>query len=73
MSRIELSELEIKVIEKQLADEFDQFDAPDEEKAALTSVMDKAFILIEELNAYEESGDDVVKWFYNKYKEQQKE
>jgi hypothetical protein len=25
---------------------------------------------MEELDAYEESGDDVVKWFYDKYKDQ---
>ena len=72
MSKIELSELEINVIEKQLANEFDQFDSTDEEKAAMTSAMNKAYALMEELDAYEESGDDVVKWFYDKYKEQEK-
>ena len=70
MNKIELSELEIKVIEQQLNDEFDPFDATEEEQGAMTSVMEKAQALMDELEAYEESGDDVVKWFYEKYKSQ---
>ena len=70
MSKIELNELEIKVIEMQLHGEFDQFDSTEEEQGAMTSVMEKAQALMDELEAYEESGDDVVKWFYEKYKSQ---
>ena len=70
MSRIELSELEIKVIEKQLNDEYDPFDASEEEMVAMNSVMEKAYALLDELDAHDESGDDVVKWFYEKYKAQ---
>lgn len=70
MTRIELSESEIKVIEKQLDGTFDQFDCTEEEQKAMTSVIDKAYALMEELDAYEESGDDVVAWFYEKYKTQ---
>ena len=72
MNKIELTELEIKVIEQQLNDEFDPFDATEEEQGAMNSVMEKAQALMDELEAYEESGDDVVKWFYDKYKEQEK-
>jgi hypothetical protein len=70
MSKIELNEQEIKVIEMQLNGEFDQFDSTEEEQGAMTSVMEKAQALMDELEAYEESGDDVVKWFYEKYKSQ---
>ena len=70
MTRIELSELEIKVVEQQLREDFDPFTASEDEQAAMTSVMDKANALMEELDAYEESGDDVIKWFYDKFKEQ---
>ena len=73
MTRIELSNDEIKIIEKQLSGEFDQFDSTEEEQKLMMSVIDKANALMEELDAYEESGDDVIEWFYNKYKEQQKE
>lgn len=71
MTRIELSNDEIKIIEKQLSGEFDQFDSTEEEQKLMMSVIDKANALMEELDAYEESGDDVIEWFYNKYKEQQ--
>ena len=36
----------------------------------MNSVMEKANALMDELEAYEESGDDVVKWFYDLYKKQ---
>lgn len=70
MDRIELSEQEIKVIEQQLKDQYDPFNASEEEMAAMNSVMEKANALMDELEAYDESGDDVVKWFYDKYKAQ---
>ena len=73
MTRIELSNDEVKVIEKQLNGEYDPFDAPEDEMVAMNSVISKAESLLAELDAYEESGDDLIEWFYNKYKEQQKE
>lgn len=71
MSRIELSNDEIKIIEKQLSGEFDQFESSEEEQKLMMSVIDKANALMEELDAYEESGDDTIQWFYDKYKQQQ--
>ena len=70
MTRIELSNDEIKIIEKQLSGEFDQFDSTEDEQRLMMGVIDKANALMEELDAYEESGDDVIKWFYDKFKEQ---
>ena len=70
MNKIELSDGEIQVIEKQLKGEFDAFACTDEEKKLMSCVIDKAYALMEEIDAYEESGDDVVKWFYDKFKEQ---
>ena len=46
------------------------YDVTEEEQAALSSVIDKAYDLMEELDAYEESGEDVIKWFYEKYNNQ---
>ena len=70
MSKIELNDDEIKIIEKEQRGDFDPFDCTEEEKKLFSSVMDKAQALMDELEAYEESGDDVVKWFYEKYKSQ---
>ena len=72
MKKIELSEKEIEVIRQQLAGEFDRVFAPEEDKAALMSVIDKADALMEELDAYDELGDDLILWFWNKYQEQEK-
>jgi hypothetical protein len=71
MTRIELTDDEIKIIEKQLRGDLTAFNATEEEQILMCSVVDKAEALMHELKAYEESGEDVIKWFYNKYKEQQ--
>lgn len=70
MEKIELSELEIKVIEKQLSGEYDPFNASEEEMNALNGAIKKAEDLLDELDAYDEVGDDLIQWFYDKYKEQ---
>lgn len=44
-----------------------------DEIKAIDEVIEMADNLMEELEAYEESGDNLVLWFYNKYKEQQAE
>ena len=71
MKKIELTDKELDVIKQQLNGEFDRVLAPDEDKDALMSVIDKAEDLMRELKAYEELGGDLMKWFYNKYKEQE--
>ncbi len=42
-----------------------------EEMDILCGVLDIADHLMEELDAYDELDDSLLKWFYNKYKEQQ--
>lgn len=71
MSKIELSADEIQVIQQQLNGEIEVWEATDEQKALLTSVTDKAEALLDELDAYESMGDDLVAWFWNKYQEQE--
>ena len=71
MRRVELSKKEIEIIERQLNGKFDPFDANDEDKAVMSGIIDKAESLMNELEAWEESGDDMIKWFYDKFKEQQ--
>lgn len=70
MKKIILSGQEISVIQKQLNGQIEVYDVTEEEQAALSSVIDKAYDLMEELDAYEESGEDVIKWFYEKYNNQ---
>ncbi len=75
MTKIELTPQEIEMIETYL-----KYDAmPDvsfepttnEEKALTMSVLRKANALMRELDAYDELGESLLEWFYNKYKEQQ--
>lgn len=63
---IELTEKEKEVIKKYLKGEFDHFTCDDEERVAMSSVIDKAEALEEELDAYDESGDDLIAWFSKK-------
>ena len=69
MKKIELSADEIKVIKQQLNGEIEVWHATDEQKVLLMGVIDKAKALDEELG-YEEF-DDMILWFWNKYKAQE--
>ena len=71
MGKIILSEKEIEVIKKQLSGKIEVHSATEEEQKFLMDVIDKAEALEEGLDAYDESGDDLIEWFYNKYKEQE--
>ena len=68
MEKIELTADEIKVIKQQL-------NADDYQQKHLTSVIDKANALLEELDAYDEmideKGGDTILWFWDKYKAQE--
>ena len=72
MEKIVLTEKEIEVIDLFLAEKVDiETVATDEQKELLMGVTDRAEALMEELNAYDELDDNLVKWYYNKYKAQQ--
>ena len=70
MSRIELSNEEIKVIKQQLNGEIEVWNATEEQQKLLSGVIDKAESLVEELGSYDDVGDDLIEWFYKKYKSQ---
>lgn len=70
MKKIELTDDEIKVIKKQLKEECIFETATEEEQRLLMGVIHKAEDLMDELNAYDEVGDDLIAWFYNKYQAQ---
>lgn len=71
MKKIELSADEIKVIKQQLNGEIEVWNATDEQQKHLTSVIDKAEALLDELNAYDELEGDMILWLWNKYKAQE--
>ena len=71
--RIELTEQEKQVIDKQLKGELNPFFLEDWEREAIDAVTKKALALMDELKAYEESGDDLIAWFWGKYQAQQAE
>lgn len=70
MKKIELSADEIKVIKQQINGEIEISTATEEQQVLLTGVIDKAEALLDELDAYDEMGDDLIKWFYGKYESQ---
>ena len=71
MKTIQLTALEYEVLEKEVNKTFSEILATEEELSAMVSVIRKAEALMHELEAYDESGDDVMLWFWNKYQEQQ--
>ena len=71
MKKIELSADEIKTIKQQLNGEIEVWNATEEQQKHLTSVIDKAESLLDELDAYDEMGDDMILWFWKKYKAQE--
>lgn len=71
MENIVLTEKEIEVIDLFLAEKVDiETVATDEQKELLMGVTDRAEALMEELNAYDELDDNLIKWYYDKYKSQ---
>jgi hypothetical protein len=70
--KIELTELELKMLKMNVDRTYFAPDRTDEEIEAMHSVIDKADNLMEELEVYEESGSDLMKWFLKKYQEQNK-
>ena len=71
MEKIVLTEKEIEVVDLFLAEKVDiETVATDEQKELLMGVTDRAEALMEELNAYDELDDNLIKWYYDKYKSQ---
>lgn len=71
MEKIELTELQKAVAQKQLSGEYSPFFASEEEQVAMNEVLSKAEALVEELDAYDEMNGDLLAWFWGKYQAQQ--
>ena len=70
-AKIELTEREIEVIKMQLDGKLELFTGQDDEMDVICEIIDKAMKLMHELEAYDESGDDTIEWYYNLYIKQQ--
>ena len=69
--KIILTDEEKAVIEKQLKGELNTFFMEDREREIIDKVIDDANALMTELDAFDELEDNLVKWYYDKYKAQQ--
>ena len=69
-TKIELSQRELEVIETHLKGGVGYEPETDEEKQVMMGVIDKAEALMRELDAFDELGDSLIEWYYNKYKAQ---
>ena len=75
MDKIELTDLQKQLIQKQLNEKYDPFMATEEEQEAFNDVIDKAEALSDELDAVDDYTDnyngDMIAWFWAKYQEQE--
>lgn len=75
MDKIELTDLQKQLIQKQLNEKYDPFMATEEEQEAFNDVIDKAEALSDELDAVDDYIDnyngDMIDWFWAKYQEQE--
>ena len=68
--KIQLTDEEKTVIEKQLNGKLNAFFMEDREREVIDKVIDDANALMAELDAYDELDGDLIAWYYNKYKAQ---
>lgn len=68
--QIILTKEEKAVIEKHLAGNFNIFFSEEQEQNLLSKVIKDADALMKELDAYDELDDNLLAWYYNKYKSQ---
>jgi hypothetical protein len=75
MDKIELTDLQKQLIQKQLNEKYDPFMATEEEQEAFNDVIDKAEALSDELGAVDDYIDnyngDMIAWLWAKYQEQE--
>lgn len=71
MNKIVLNEKQKAVLKKQIDGEYSPFFSPNEEQLLLNEVIDMANDLMDEREAYDEAGDDLMEWFWNEYQKQE--
>ena len=71
MKKIELTEIEFRMLKVNVEREFYPLTATEEEAKAMNSVIKKAEELMEELDAYDELDESLMEWFLDKYNKQE--
>lgn len=70
MDKIELTATELKVLDEYFAGQIGMFTATDEQMTVIRNLNDRAGALMDKLDAWDELGEDMLGWYYNKYLEQ---
>lgn len=70
MDKIELTATELKVLDEYFAGEIGMFTATEEQMTVIRNLNDRAGALMDKLDAWDELGEDMLGWYYNKYLEQ---
>ena len=70
MDKIELTATELKVLDEYFAGEIGMFTATDEQMTVIRNLNDRAGALMDKLDAWDELGDDMLGWYYDKYLKQ---
>jgi len=73
MNKIVLNAKQMAVVQKYVDGSYSPFFSSTEDQEAMNQVLDMANELEEELDAYDESGDDLVKWFWKQYQKQEQQ
>lgn len=73
MNKIVLNESQKAVIQKYLEGKYSPFFSSEDEQVAMNEVIDMANDLMDELEAYDDAGEDLIIWFWGKYQEQEKQ
>lgn len=69
--KIILSDEEIAIIENQLNGQFSPLESTNKERQTFKSIIQSAETLCNELDAYDDIGDSLLQWYYDKYKAQE--
>lgn len=71
MDKIALNDKQKDVIQKYKDGTYSPFFSGEDEQAAMNEVIDMANDLMDELEAYDDAGEDLIAWFWGKYQEQE--
>lgn len=73
MDKIELTATELKVLDEYFAGEIGMFTATEEQMTVIRNLNNRAGALMDKLDAWDELGEDMLRWYYNKYLEQREQ
>lgn len=73
MDKIELTATELKVLDEYFAGEIGMFTATEEQMTVIRNLNNRAGALMDKLDAWDELGEDMLGWYYNKYLEQREQ